>query len=105
MDQRTSRKEGYIREAAATFVQEFSNKTSLITVTRVELRGDGKQAKIYVTVLPAEKEAEAVEFLKRKRSEMYAYLKDKARIMQTPLVDFLPDIGEKNRMRLDELSS
>ena len=101
---KTARKEGYIREAAAYFVALHSNRTSLITVTRVEISKEGKEAKIFISVLPEEKEADAIDFLKRQRGAFREYLGEKVKSYPLPYVDFLIDVGEKNRQRLEEIS-
>ena len=101
---RGDRKIGYIREVAADFVSRNSNRTSLITVTRTEMSLDGKGAKIFISVLPENKEEEALDFLKRQRSEFRKYLGEKIRMYPLPYIDFLIDAGEKNRQRLEEIS-
>ncbi|MCU0660259.1 MAG: ribosome-binding factor A [Candidatus Pacebacteria bacterium] len=92
-----------IRELAGRFIQEESNKTSLITVTEATISKDMKRATIFFTVFPAEKEEAVLDFLKRKRSEFHDYLKGKLETRAIPFVDFEIDRGEKNRQRIDEL--
>lgn len=92
-----------IRELAGIFIQEESNKTSLITVTEASVSNDMKRATIFFTVFPAEKEEAVLDFLKRKRSEFHDYLKGKLETRSIPFVDFEIDRGEKNRQRIEEL--
>ncbi len=101
---RDERKVGYIREVAADFVSRNSNRTSLITVTRVEMSLDTKSANVFISVLPENKEGEALEFLKRQRGDFRKYLGEKIRMYPLPYIDFLIDAGEKNRQRLEEIS-
>ncbi len=92
-----------VKNFAAEFLQRESNHLSLITVTNVGLSKDGKAATIFFTVLPPEKEKAALDFVKRKRSDFRAYVKDHSRIQRLPFFDFAIDEGEKNRQKTDEL--
>ena len=87
---------------ASEFVVRNSSGKSLITITNVELSKDSKNAKIYFTVMPETLEDEALKFLKRNRSELYDYAKDKMKGRFIPLFDFVIDKGEKFRMNLDK---
>ena len=93
-----------IQRAAASFVVEESTNSSLITITRVELSHTGKEAKIFFTTLPEDREETAEKFLLRKKMEFKRYLMDHSRIGIIPHLDFKIDKGERNRQRLDELS-
>ena len=93
-----------IGRTASKFFELESNKTSLITVTNVEIFAKGKEAKIFITVFPTEKEQEALEFLKRKRTELRAYIKKETRLQILPYLDILIDQGEKNRQRIEQIS-
>ncbi|MEY2664621.1 MAG: hypothetical protein RIT04_429 [Candidatus Parcubacteria bacterium] len=116
---RDGRTRDVIRDLAATFIQNESNYTSMITVTDVTLSDQGKQATIFFTVLPVgaittggkndphsreNKEAAAVDFMKRKRAEFRQYVVEKSRLSRIPFFDFAIDIGEKNRQKIDEIS-
>lgn len=92
-----------IKETAAQFFELESNRTSLLTVTRVEIIDRGRKAIIYITVFPDDKEADALDFAKRKRTELREFLINKTKLPLVPFVDVLIDIGEKNRQRLDLL--
>lgn len=93
-----------IKDFAAKFIQRESNYTSLITVTDVMLYDHGKRATILFTVLPADKEKGALEFMKRMRTEFREYIKEKSRLGRIPFFDFEIDVGEKNRQKIDEIS-
>ena len=93
-----------LHRLAAEFIRDNSTKTSLITVTRVELSPTGKEAKIYFTTLPENKEDTALKFLIRKTPEFKKYIRDESHIGLVPHIDFKIDYGERNRQRLDELS-
>ena len=94
-----------IHRLAAKFVQEISTTASLITVTRVELSATGKEAKIFFTTLPENQEETAEKFLTRKIQEFKTYLRDNSRLGLIPHSSFKIDYGERNRQRLDELST
>ena len=92
-----------IKELGAQFLERESNNTSLITVTSCTVSPDTKRATIFITVLPDEKEAEALEFVKRKRKDLREHLKKNIKIKIIPFVDIQIDRGEKNRQKIDEL--
>lgn len=93
-----------IKRLGAEFVRAESGKSSLITITRVELSPTAKESKIYFTTIPESEEDTALKFLERKTPEFKIYLRDKSRIGFIPHIDFKIDYGERNRQRLDELS-
>lgn len=93
-----------LKEAAAEFVGRESNRSSLITVTSLSLTPDFSEATIFVTVYPEKAEKEALDFLKRKRGELRAYLGEKVKIRKMPFFDFALDEGERNRERIEELT-
>lgn len=92
-----------IHRLAASFVREESGKSSLITVTRVEVSPTGKEVKIFFTTIPEEEEDTALKFLTRKLGEFKLYVRDESRIGIVPHIDWKIDYGERNRQRLDEL--
>jgi ribosome-binding factor A len=92
-----------LRRLAATFLETQSNRTSLISVTRVDLLPDGSHLAVYVSVLPEEQEADALNFLKRQRKELKDYIKKHSKIGRIPFIDIVLDYGEKNRQALDKI--
>jgi ribosome-binding factor A len=92
-----------LKELAAEFVELESNRTSLITVTGIEMAPNESRGTIFVTVLPTDKEDAAIEFMNRRSRDFKNFLKTKARIRTLPLMRFEIDHGEKNRQRIDEL--
>ena len=101
--QRNEKAAGIIKEIAAEFLSREDNRTSLITVSSASASPDLRKATIFLTVMPEDKETEALEFAKRKRSEVRDILKKKLNIKNTPFIDFEIDRGEKNRQKIDEL--
>lgn len=104
MSKRDERLREGIRELAAVFLNETSNKSSLVTVTSVTLSEDGRKATIGITVLPEDKESEALSFARRRRTELRGKVMKELDIAHPPFIEIDIDRGEKNRQRLDELS-
>lgn len=96
--------EEIIHRMAAEFVRSESGKSSLITITRVELNPSGKDAAIYFTTLPESEEDTAQKFLDRKAPELKSKIIHEGRIGIVPHLRFKIDYGERNRQRLDEIS-
>jgi ribosome-binding factor A len=93
-----------LHRLAAEFIRLEATPSSLITVTRVELNPSGKNAHVFFTTLPQDREEAALKFLERKTTEFKLFARDHSRIGMLPHVDFKIDFGERNRQRLDELT-
>jgi ribosome-binding factor A len=93
-----------LHRLAAQFVLDESSKSSLLTITRVDVSPTGKEAKIFFTTLPEDQEETALKFLERKTPEFKRYVCDESRINIVPHITFKIDYGERNRQRLDTLS-
>lgn len=91
------------RSLAARFLEEESNRTSLITVTGVEVSRDKKHAVILFTVLPEDKEEAALSFVERKGKAFGDYVRKNSKVGRIPRFEFALDAGEKNRQRIDFL--
>lgn len=102
---RSEKIEERIRELIAPFIERMSNKTSLITITRVFVYEHGRKGTIFVSVLPAnpENELSAVNFLKRQRKEMKHIITKGLGIHLVPFLDVEIDKGEKARQTIDAL--
>ncbi len=94
-----------IRELAADFISKNSNRQSLITVTDVEISNRGNQAVIKISVLPESEEKKAFEFVSRQMHDFKIYVQDKSRIGRIPFFSVQIDKGEKNRQKIDEITS
>lgn len=93
-----------IKEHAANFLAREAGLQSLITVTDVTFSDRANSATVFISVLPTEKEAAALDFVKRKRGELRAYVDEHVRMRAIPRFDFAIDDGEKNRQRIDEIT-
>ena len=100
---RSEKVANFLKELAANFLGRENNRTSLITVTSCIASSDLKKATIFITVLPESKEHDALDFTKRKRTELRDYLKKNMKTKIIPFIDFEIDRGEKNRQKIDEL--
>lgn len=92
-----------IKDLAAKFLAYEGNKSSLITVTSLDMSKDGKKCTIFFTVFPETLQKTALEFAKRKRSEFKKYVQNNSKLGRIPFMDFEIDMGEKNRQKIDEL--
>jgi ribosome-binding factor A len=92
-----------LKELAARFVHAHSNKLSLITITDFRLTDDLKHGTFLISVYPDASEAKALDFVRRKRTELRKFLKNETRAQHIPFLEFELDGGEKNRRRIDEL--
>ncbi len=92
-----------LSEAAATYVNTWTNRQSLITITRTTLSNTLDHVTFYVSVFPEDAEGPAIGFLMRKRGECREYLKTHTSVGRIPHVEFVVDEGEKKRRRVDEL--
>lgn len=92
-----------IKELSAKFLGKENNRTSLITVTSCNTSPDLKRATVFITVLPEEKEHDALDFAKRKRGELREFLKKNLQIKTIPFIEIAIDKGEKNRQKIEEL--
>lgn len=95
---------GVLKALAAEFFERESNHTSLITVTNCTISGDLKQATVYFTVLPEDKEEAALNFAKRQRKELRDYVKSKMKMRVLPFLEVEIDLGEKHRQKIDRIS-
>ena len=92
-----------IQEAAGRFLNEESNRQSLITASSVSLSPDFSKVTVFVTVYPREKEKAVFDFLMRKRADFRSFLKKELPIARLPFVEFAIDESEKKRQDLDEV--
>ena len=103
MPQRNEKVANTIKELAAQFLGRENNRTSLITITSCSTSPDLKKATIFITVFPATKENDALNFIKRNLGDLREFLKKNLPIKIIPFLDVAIDQGEKNRQKIDEL--
>ncbi len=88
---------------AQDFFQRESSGASLITVTRAEVSPDMRQGTLFITVLPESKEAAALDFAKRMRTDLRKKVMKRLPVKVIPFFEIEIDYGEKNRQHIDEL--
>ncbi len=93
-----------IAHMAGAFFARESNVKALITVTHADISSTFKDVTVFLSVFPQTMEETALTFAKRARSDFRAYIKKESRLHPIPIVDFVLDLGEKNRQRVDELT-
>lgn len=92
-----------LRESVAKFIEGEANSNPLITVTRVIITPNYRQATVFVTTIPEGKEEDALIFLKRSGKELRGYIKKHNRMKYIPFIDFEIDYGERHRQHIDEI--
>lgn len=82
-----------IAREAARFIAREAGSESLITVIRAENAAGGEQARVFVSVFPAEQAPKALAYLSRQREAFSDYLKAHTEL-RLPRVDFVLDDGK-----------
>ena len=103
MSERTSKIEGVLKEAAATFVLHEANTDPMITITRVDISPDLRKALFFFTTIPEDKQSDAEIFLKRSAGDFRQYLKRNVALKRIPHIEFMLDAGERHRQHVDEV--
>lgn len=92
-----------IRAVAAKFVTYEANTNPLITITRVTIAPNYRQATIYFTTIPDERENDALIFLQRHAREVRSRIKHDTSLKYIPHIEFAVDRGERHRQHIDTL--
>jgi ribosome-binding factor A len=92
-----------VRSIAQDFFQRESSGASLITITDADVSPDMRHATIKFTVLPESKEAAALDFAKRMRTDLRKLIMKKLQTKVTPFLEMEIDYGDKNRQHITEL--
>ncbi|MBI5078185.1 MAG: ribosome-binding factor A [Candidatus Yonathbacteria bacterium] len=100
---RQDKMRAFLRAIAAEFFTREAGHRSLITVTDATISPDFKHGTIYITCFPTSEEGRALDFAKRKRSDLREYIKSHAHLKALPILEVKIDEGERNRQRIDEL--
>ena len=103
--QRQDKIRGLLRELAAKFFVREAGGRSLMTITDATVSPDLKRATIYFTTFPESEQERALEFAKRKRTELRDFIGAHAKLRSLPVFEIKIDEGERNRQRIDELLS
>ena len=91
MSKKQSRISEKIREIISQYlVENLPTSYGVVSITRVELIGDGSRGKVYFSVLPEENESKVKEFLEQNKREIRELIR-KLRIKIIPELEFEPD--------------
>jgi ribosome-binding factor A len=101
---RHDRARSLLMEQIATFIREEANTNPLITVTNLTISPNYQDVIVHFTTIPNDGEENALIFLKRKATELRAYLKKNGRFKKIPHIDFAIDYGERHRQHIDDLT-
>jgi ribosome-binding factor A len=93
-----------LREIASKMISRETNRTSLITVTSVDISPDLKQCTIFVSIFPESAQESGLNFLKRKRRDLKMEVRQNCNLRNIPFFDFDLDAGEKNRQLIEEIA-
>jgi len=103
MNDRHERVASLLRESVAKFIEGEANSNPLITVTRVIITPNYRQATVFFTTIPEGKEKDALVFLKRSGADLRGYIKKHNRMKYIPFIDFEIDFGERHRQHIDDI--
>ena len=81
-------------------------RTGFLTLTRVQLSGDGRSAKVFVTVRGDEAAVrKSLDALRHARGHIQALIAERLRLRWTPVLEFLEDIELNQALRVERLIS
>ncbi len=101
---RHDRARSLLMEIVAEFVRNEANTNPLITITNVSIAPNYRNATIFFTTIPDNKQDDALIFLKRKGTELRQYVKKNGRFKFIPNIAFEIDYGERHRQHIDEIT-
>ena len=105
MSERHLRVESLLREMIASYVVAEANPFPLITITSVSVSPDYRNATVFFTTIPEEKEQDALIFLKRAGGDMRHFVQKKSDLKITPNLVFAVDSGERAGQYLDTVAN
>lgn len=104
MSERHLRVESLLREMIASYVVSEANPFPLITITSVSVSPDYRNATVFFTTIPEDKEQDALIFLRRAGGDMRHYVQKKSDLKIVPSLQFSVDSGERARQHLDNIA-
>lgn len=103
MSTKHERAGGIIQSVVAQYIQTHANTNPLITTTQVIVAPNFRQATIYFTTIPDDRENDALIFLTRHARDIRGAIKKNTQLKYLPHLDFAIDRGERHRQHIDEL--
>lgn len=92
-----------LKKIISEFILRLGLKDIFVTITRLELSGDLKNCKIFISVYPEEGEAQVFSKLRSEMKNLIAHVKEKTELKFLPRFEFKVDEGEKNRQKIEEI--
>ncbi|OHA58545.1 MAG: hypothetical protein A2571_02115 [Candidatus Vogelbacteria bacterium RIFOXYD1_FULL_44_32] len=89
---------GLLIRLVAEYIHREATTQSLITVRRVELEDFGKQATIFISVLPENMERPALAFVEHHLRELRDYVRDKSDLHTLPHFSVILDPEAKREI-------
>lgn len=90
-----------LAELSAKYIQQEANTNPLITITRADVSKDYKNATIFFTTIPEDKQGTALIYLMRSAGDLRRYVMKHMRIKTIPNLEFQIDFGERHRQNMD----
>jgi len=92
------------RELSRILLREIEFPSGcLVTVTRVEVSPDLSEAKVYVSCLPEEKNAQVLKILENRVYDLQQELNKRLTMKKTPRIKFIQEKKTKEAGRIEEL--
>ena len=92
------------KELSSIFSREVAFPDgSLVSISRAEATPNLQQAKIYITVFPADKKAEALRSLKGQIYDIQQILNKRLKMRPVPRIEIVLDTGEEKAHRIREV--
>jgi len=93
-----------LRDIVSSFIKEKIDFKAMVTVMRVETPENLRSAKVFVSVFPDEKETEALDFFKRKKNDLYDFIKPRLKMRFLPSFSFEIDKAIKLERKIEAIS-
>jgi ribosome-binding factor A len=103
MEDRQTKVAALLSELAAKYIQQEANTDPLITITHADVSKDYKNATVFFTTIPENRQTDALVFLRRAAGDVRHYIRKHMRIKVIPHIDFQIDYGERHRQYTDEV--
>lgn len=103
MSTKHDRASGIIQAVVAQYIQTHANTDPLITTTNIVVAPNFRQATVYVTTIPDDREDDALIFLKRHARDIRGAIKKNTQLKYLPHLEFAIDRGERHRQHIDTI--
>lgn len=101
---RQERYNDLLRDIVSSFIKQKIDFKAMVTVMRVETPDNLRSAKVFISAFPEGKEKEAIDFFKRKKNDLYDFVKPRLKMRFLPSFSFEIDKGIKLERKIEEIS-